>query len=76
MTPWSELRIYYYLDKTGYAVDHLITSRGHIWRGIYTQANPTADLHIIQDAEATDLARAQVTRRHLRSLAEGWSWLG
>jgi hypothetical protein len=71
----GEPNIYHHLDETSYAVNDAITSQGHIWRAIYTQANPTVDLHIIHDGEATDLARAQMTRDRLRGLAQRWSWL-
>jgi hypothetical protein len=72
----NELKIYRYLDRAGYAVNELFTSQGeHVWRGIYTQANPTEDLRIVHDAQASRLTRDETSDSRLRQFVREWAWL-
>jgi len=51
--------VYQQREEMAYAIVHRITPQGQVWRGVYTQANPTEDLRIIQDAAASDAARGR-----------------
>ncbi len=69
-------KIYRHLDQAGYAVNQFITPQGeHVWRGIYTQANPTEDLRIVHDAQASQLTRSETSRLRLRQLVRRWGWI-
>ena len=53
---------------------HLYEGTDRIWRVVYTQANPTADLQIIHDTKASDLVREELARYRRHTLLEKGSW--
>jgi hypothetical protein len=72
----DEPKIYRHLDQAGYAVNELVTAQGeHVWRGVYTQANPTEDLRIVHDAQASRLTRDEISGSRLRQFIRRWVWL-
>jgi hypothetical protein len=71
----AQVSVYQARDETAYAVDHRITSQGHLWRGVYTQANPAQDLYIIHDATAVNAARGEASRYRWGTWIDNWSWL-
>jgi hypothetical protein len=70
----AQVSLFQTRDETAYAVDRRITSQGHLWRAVYTQANPAQDLYIIHDATAVDAARGEASRYRWRTLISNWSW--
>ena len=71
----AQVAVYQQREEAAYAIVQRTTPQGQVWRGLYTQANPTEDLRIIQDGAASNVARVEAANRRLRRLTGGGSWL-
>jgi hypothetical protein len=69
---WS---VYERREETAYAVDQRFTPGGLVWRGVYTQANPTSDLRIVHDAAAVRAVASLARLHRMRLLVSRWSWV-
>ena len=69
---WS---VYNRREEMAYAVDQRFTPDGNVWRGVYTQANPTSDLRIVHDPPAARTAASEAFSHQLRRSSGRWSWL-
>jgi hypothetical protein len=61
--------------EMAYAMDQRFTPEGNVWRGVYTQANPSSDLRIVHDAAASRTAASGVFFHQLRLVSSRWGWL-
>lgn len=71
----AQYRMFSQRDETAFAVIQRVTPQGQLWRGVYTQANPSTDLLVIHDRAADDAAQAGLSNLGLRRWTGRWSWL-
>jgi hypothetical protein len=71
----AQYRMFSERDETAFAVVQRTTPQGQLWRGVYTQANPSEDLRIVRDAAAEEAAREAVSNLRLRTWTSRWSWV-